>query len=116
MTDKKQTEWTKRHNWAQCREPYKTELDTLGSHWIEDALTNEQLAFEVLKTLSDVRWAGDPGGAAQKIPVDDVVGQLKILSEAMLTAAMDPKATAEDRRRILDTTREQYGPGGELAR
>ncbi len=93
-------QWSKRYSWSQCSEPYKTQLDAIGSQWIEGALSNEELAFEAVQMLSEMDAV--PG------PRDDVIkSQLRILTEAMLgTAERPPEAqTAELRRHLLDHVR-----------
>lgn len=116
MSDENEANWSKCYSWAQCREPYKTDLDTLGSHWIGGVVTNEQLAFEAVHMLSNVDWVSQPNGLHRRLPLDDVVGQIKILTEAMLTASLRPTTTPDQRRQILDRTRNELGPRNELTR
>ena len=101
--------WSKRYGWATCREPYKTELDTLGSHWIEGELSNEALAFEAVQLLSELEWASKPAGNLPEQRLDDVIGQMKVLTEAMLAVSLMPRSTPADRRAALDATRRDLG-------
>ena|SRR5260370_31816076 len=109
-------EWSKRYGWANCREPYKTELDTLGSHWIEGALSNEQLALEAVRLLSELEWVSQPDPSSRAVRLDDVILHVKILTEAMLSATLQPQITPEQRRQLLDSMREHFGKREDLGR
>jgi hypothetical protein len=108
--------WSKRYNWAICREPYKTELDAIASQWIEGALSNEELAFEAVQMLSELEWVVQPGETTPKLCLNDVIAQVKILTEAMLSASEHPKQTSERRRQALDFMRLEFGKEGDLSR
>jgi hypothetical protein len=98
-SDNKQ--WSKRYNWAQCFEPYKTQLDAIGSQWIEGALSNEELAFEAVQMLSEMDW--------MRLPSDSVItNQVKVLTEAMLAVSERPQEmqTPDARRYAIDNMRE----------
>ena len=97
-----------RLNWANCREPYKSELDLLSSYWIEGFLSDEHLAYRAVQILSELDWVNQPDKASQKIPVDDVVSQLKILTEAMLTCSVAPDCTPDSRKQALDFMRTEF--------
>lgn len=100
----------KRHNWAECREPYKTELNTLASHWIEGELSHESLAFEILKVQSEIDDIDIALEDKTTPRLDDVRSQLKILAEAMLSASLDLSLTPSQRRQALDFIRDHDGP------
>lgn len=110
--------WSKRYNWAACREPYKTELDALASQWIEGALSNEELAFEAVQMLSELEWVGQPGKTTPRICLDDVIGQVKILTEAMLGVSERPRdmQTSDLRRQAMDFMRAEFGKEQDLSR
>jgi hypothetical protein len=91
----------KRHSWAKCREPFKTELDTLGSQWIEGALTHEQLALELWQLWSRMRFVEAPSEGAV-IDVADVQRQAEVLAEALCAAQLRPATSLQDRREILE--------------
>jgi hypothetical protein len=97
MDEPDEKKWSKRYSWAECGEPYKTELDTLGSHWIEGELSNGELAIEALEMLSVMDAAPCPRDHIYK-------AQLRILTEAMLGVAERPieMQTPELRRQHLD--------------
>lgn len=109
MDESEQKQWSQRYSWADCREPYKTELDTLGSHWIEGALSNAELALEAVKLLSELDFVSNPGSGAETIRLDDVTKQVKILTEAMLSAELQPSSTPQERRQFLDSMRIEFG-------
>ncbi len=104
MSEAEGKEWSKRYSWAACREPYKTELDTIGSHWIEGSLSNEELAFEAVQMLSELEWVSQPDAASRQIRLDDVISQVKMLTKAMLAVSERPAAlqTPTLRRQALD--------------
>lgn len=112
-SDEYEKKWSKRCAWANCREPYKTQLDTLGSHWIEGSLSNEGLAFEAVQLLSELEWVRKPSSGSTVIPMTDVVTQLQILTEAMLAASTHPDLTPELRREALDFMRTEFGTHSE---
>lgn len=101
MSGADEKNWRRRVAWAECREPYKTELDTLGSHWIEGDLSNQELAFEAVKLLSELEAVGQLSGSKPPTRVDDVVEQLRVLTEAMLSLSHESAATQADRREAL---------------
>lgn len=109
-------QWSKRYQWATCRDLYRNELDTIGSHWIEGTISNEELAFEIVKLLSEVYWVRNVDPARPPVPLDDVVGDIRILSEAMLSAALQPESSPALRREFLDFMKADFGKGNDLAR
>ena len=109
-------QWSKRISWANCREPYKTELDTLGSHWIEGALSNEELAFEAVQFLSELDWSRQLRSDPTTGRLDDVILQVKILTEAMLSASLHPNITPELRREALNFMRTEMGKDDSIER
>ncbi len=118
MDEPVEKHWSKRYNWATCREPYKTDLDAIGSQWIEGALSNEELAFEAVQMLSELEWVSQPAETHTKICMDDVIGQVKILAEAMLAVSERPREmqTAESRHQAVDFMRTEIGKEGDLSR
>ena len=107
-------QWGKRINWANCREPYKNELDTLASHWIEGAISNGELAIELWQMWSEVKFVTEPSEGLPKIDLSDVQKQMGTLAEAMLAInGLSPKTTPEERRRFLDRSREVDGEGND---
>lgn len=109
-------QWSKRHNWAKCREPYKTQLDDLGSKWISGSLSNEALAFEAVKLLDQVEWIQQPSKSLEVVPMGDVISQIKILTKTMLAAAPHKNVTPEHRREGLDYISAQFGRDDEVTR
>ena len=107
MSDAVEKASTERLIWAECREPYKTELDRLARHWIDGSLSDEKLAFKAVQILSELDWVTQPDAASQKISVDDVVSQLKILTEAMLACSDNPECTPAMRRQAFDFMQKQ---------
>lgn len=110
-------QWSKRYSWATCHEPYKTELDAIGSQWIEGALSNEELAFEAVQMLSEVEWIRQPDKTHKSIPMDDVIGQVRVLTEAMLAVSERPREmqTPEARRKSIDFMRAEFAKDGDLS-
>ena len=92
----------KRVDWARCREPYRTELNTIGSHWIEGALGDEALAIELLNLLVELDWVAQPDQASKKISLADVSKDALTLANAMVTNRSTAGETPEDRRGVLD--------------
>jgi hypothetical protein len=117
MDEPVEKQWSKRHSWATCHEPYKTELDAIGSQWIEGALSNEELAFEAVQMLSELEWVSQPGKSHTKICMDDVIGQVKVLTEAMLAVSERPPEmqTPESRQQALDFMQSELGKAGGLS-
>ena len=113
MGESGEMEWNKRYHWAQCREPFKRQLDVLGSNWIDGTLSNEGLAFEAVQLLSNLEWSRRPADGAAVVRVDDAIAQVKILTEAMLAVSLHPDMTPKLRREALDFMRSEYrGNGG----
>lgn len=114
MDEPVEKQWSKRHNWAACGEPYKTQLDALGSLWIEGSVSNEELACEALELLSEFGWAdpGDPG--CMDGSMDAVISQVKILTEALVAMRwrLPETQTPEARRHVLDSIRAKFGKEG----
>lgn len=95
--------WSKRGNWAKCREPYKTEFDTLASHWIEGELSNEKLALELWEMAETLLFVEAPTkliGTQGSLP--DVHLELNIVVTAMLSANLYPANTPCTRDERLD--------------
>jgi hypothetical protein len=111
-------QWSRRYDWATCHEPYRTQLNAIGSQWIEGALSNEELAFEAVQMLSDLEWIAQPGKSHKKLPMDDVIGQVKILTEAMLAVSERPREmqTPELRRQAVDFMRAEVGKEDDRSR
>lgn len=104
----KQKQWSKQYNWATCQEPYKTELDTYGSHWIEGTLTDAELALELLKIQFALGWHGEPGPGSHLPKMTDVLSQVAILVDALCSSVKldSERGTPESRREWLDDTRQ----------
>lgn len=113
--DSERKNWMKRHNWAKCREPFKTELDTIASQWIEGSLSNEQLALEMWQLWSKMRLVESPAGETA-VDLSDVRSQLGILAESLCTAALHPQLTPEERRNVLEHIRQIDGDGTDIHR
>ncbi|MDP1798014.1 MAG: hypothetical protein Q8K78_11055 [Planctomycetaceae bacterium] len=94
-------------NWAQCREPYKSEIDAITSLWIEGTLSNESLAFEAVQLMSQLNWTSQPDPASRVIRMDDVFQCIQILMEAMLAVSEHPpeSQSSDLRRQMLDSMR-----------
>ena len=99
----------KPYRWAQCGEPYKTELDTLGSLWIEGVLSDKELALEAVQLLSNLEWVRRPSESPALVQTDDAITQAKILTEAMLASTVHPDMTPELRREALEFMRSEFG-------
>lgn len=104
--------WSKRFNWAECREPYKTVLNTIASHWIEGSLTDQELSLEILKLIEELTFVSEPG----KRSLEDAFSQVKVLSQAVLRSDEYQAKTPEFRRTILNAQREGFGFGGPPSR
>ena len=111
MSGSDEKSWMKRYNWAICREPYKTELDTLASHWIEGQLSNEALALEILQIRQQAESVSESLNTLVGQKLDDVHKQVKILTDALLSAILDPELTPERRRAALDFMRSNQNQG-----
>jgi hypothetical protein len=116
MDSAEEKQWSKRYAWAVCREPYKTQLDTLGSHWIEGTLSNESLAFEAIQLLSHLDWIRRPSQGISALPMQDVIIQVQIITEAMLAASLHPEMTPDLRREALDFMRSEFSSGKQIDR
>lgn len=111
MNDRNQ-KWSKRLSWAKCEEPYKNQLDAVASLWVEGAMSNHELAFETVRLLSEIDQTRQLADGAPRPHLDVVVSQVKILSEAMLTASLYPSTTEEDRRSALEFQRNIHADEG----
>lgn len=100
-----QKQWSKRYSWASCREPFKTEFDTLASHWIEGQLTNEGLALELWQLRDKLQFSEGPSKMHSGVPLSDVQSDLDTIVNAMLGATLYPSTTPEERRALLDHSR-----------
>ncbi len=100
-----QKQWSKRYSWASCREPFKTEFDTLASHWIEGQLTNEGLALELWQLRDKLQFSDGPSKTHSGVPLSDVQSDLDTIVNAMLGATLYPSTTREERRELLDHSR-----------
>lgn len=114
MTDTNGANWMNRIAWARCREPYRTELNTIGSHWVEGTLTDEALAVEVLTLLVELDWVEQPSTAHSKVNLTDVSKEAMTLANAMVMGRSTGAESVSDRRAALDTVlaeqREKEGP------
>ena len=111
MTGEGERTWMKRYPWANCREPFKTELDTLASHWIEGQLSNEALALEILQIRQRAESVSESMDTLFGQKLEDVITQVKILTDTLLSAMLDPAITPEGRRSALDFMRNQQNGG-----
>lgn len=118
MAEAGKREWHKRYSWAKCREPDKTQLDTLGSLWVEGELSNEGLALEVVQLLSDLEDWGNPKPDSSPYRQEDVIAQVKVLTQAMLAVSEYPSAqqNSQMRRQALDFVQANLGPETGAAR
>ena len=112
----KRKQWSQRISWAKCIEPYKTELDTIGSHWIEGQLSNGELALELWEQWSSTKFSEMPSSTLPGTPLPDVQAQIEILAEALLAAELYPKTTPEERRELLDNQLARFGKDSNLHR
>jgi len=103
--DEGRQKWSKRASRAQCREPFKTELDTLADHWIEGQLSNEALALELWKFRESLLFSESPSMGRVEIPLPEVHLELEILVQAMIGSDFYPSTTADIRRALLERTR-----------
>lgn len=69
-------QWANRVRWAECSEPFKTQIDNYSTEWINGRKTHEQLAFDILSDQSKIDGS--------YVFVGDIELQLKILRDAML--------------------------------
>lgn len=109
MTESPDKQWLKRVDWAVCREPYRTELNTIASHWIEGTISNGDLALELWDIWSKIKFVEAPTATLAGIPLTDVHSQLNILVEAMQSAALNSEISSEDRREVLENLRRRSG-------
>jgi len=97
-------QWRKRISWAQCCEPFKTELDTLASHWIEGALSREDLSLELWKQFAKCNVRDKQNEGKPIFDLVDVAVDLRILVNAMLAEDYSRTETnSESRRTWLET-------------
>ncbi|MBC7818254.1 MAG: hypothetical protein IAG10_15315 [Planctomycetaceae bacterium] len=100
-----QKQWSKRYTWAKCREPYKTELDALASLWIEGTLSNEELALELWQFRDTLQASEAPSKTLAGTTLPDVHSDLEILVGAMISASLYPSTTEQERRALLEHSR-----------
>lgn len=105
MIEHDQPGWSRRPNFAKCREPYKTQLDTVAYQWVTGVLTNEEVAFEAVQLLAEIEWVQQPDSQSRVLPLDDVAADVKLLTEAMLAAVSHPDQTEELRQQALNAAR-----------
>lgn len=106
MVDSESSNWQKRIAWAKCREPYKTTLDTLASHWIDGVLSHADLALELWKLhhkcREKIQMESEVKPGRSKFNLADVETDLGCLAEAMCMASDDHSAHAlENRKAVL---------------
>ncbi len=95
--------WRKRISWARCREPFKTELNTLATHWIEGALSHEELALELWKHFAKCQERAEHNQVNPMLDLTDVAVDLRILVNAILADDFSrTKTTPDSRRAWLD--------------
>ena len=104
-----QKQWSRRYSWASCREPFKTEFDTLASLWIEGQLSNEVLALELWQLRDKLQFSEAPSKTLAGVPLPDVQSELETIVQAMLGATLYPSTTTEERRALLDHSRSVRG-------
>ncbi len=69
----------KRHKWANCREPFCTELETLSFQWIEGGLSNAELALELWEVWSKIRLSQCSAKPAPESALAIVENRLEVL-------------------------------------
>lgn len=111
MDESGEKNWSKRINWAACREPYKTELEALSTLWVEGQLTHGELALELWDMWSKKKFVETPTKTLAGVPLPDVQTQMEILVDAMRNAAMYPTTTPEERRELLENSLTLFGKG-----
>lgn len=114
--DENRKEWSRRYSWASCREPFKTELDTLASHWIEGHLSNESLALELWQLRDKLQFSEAPSRTLSGVPLFDVQSDLDTIVRAMLGATLYPSTTQEERHALLDHSRSVRSTNAENSR
>ena len=80
--------WSQGVTWADCREPYRRELDYLATRWINDKISTRKLALELWKLWARKRDS-EPREAAPTVILrhnDRVAAQIEILVEAVRMA------------------------------
>lgn len=96
-----ETNWQPRRSWAKCREPYRTTLNTIASHWLEGAMTHEELAVELWK-LRTKRVDEEQSNPSFFRKFKDVDADIQILADAICDAADIGGVPVElDTRRII---------------
>lgn len=105
MEDSGEKNWSKRINWATCREPYKTELEAISTLWVEGQLTHGDLALELWDMWSKKKFVETATKTLAGVPLPDVQLQMEILVEAMRKATIYPTTTPEERRELLENSR-----------
>lgn len=99
--------WMKRQKWANCCEPFCTELETLSSQWVEGALSNEELALELWEVWSKLRWSqvSEKPSPASALVED----RIAVLVESLLSATQHESATPEERMERLQHSLRELG-------
>lgn len=100
--EEKTTRWLKRIEWSKAREPYRTIMNTLASQWVEGAITDGELAIEILRLRDKacVQVALDlDNNRVTKLP--DVEADLQILNDALLDSLQHKDLTEDGRRTTL---------------
>lgn len=100
-----QKQWSKRYTWAKCREPYKTELDALASLWIEGTMSNEELALELWQFRDKLQFSEPMAQPIAGTTLPDVHSDLEIIVQAMISAVIYPSTTEQERRALVDHSR-----------
>ena len=104
MSDESEdSNWQKRVSRANCREPYKTALDTLASLWIEGAISDTELALELWKVHNDCRNAIDDHDiqnsgkmfGRKRLDLTDVEREILILADCVTVACDIPKGKSD---------------------
>src|SRR4051812_23011604 len=117
MVESEDKQWSERITWATCREPYQSELNGLAALWVQNQLSNAELALELWIMWSKKKFA-ESGTKSQAVPSSNaqVQEQIEILVEAMRMAATRESTTPEERREFLENSRAHLGRREDLQR
>lgn len=79
--------------WPQCKEPYRTHLAELAAAWLAGDLSHERLALELIQQSALARHVSQPAPGLRKIPMEDVLSQIAVLTDSLLAAIQLEKET-----------------------
>lgn len=110
--------WIEGVTWADCRQPYRRELDDLATMWVNDRISTRQMALKLWNLWARKRDSESKEAAPAVIlrRNDRVDAQIEILVEAMrmaLSREEDVEFSLPDERwEFLQKSLARFGSGG----